>query len=201
VNDSQTIKGYPLRLIVINIIIVYRIGSDGLRVNVSRQKISTINAINVESIGASYTHIKSLKGIIGPKTKKIVMYHALVENLDGFEDCTNGVETVYLGFNRISKFREKDSTFKQIGTLDLAGNPIKSLEHCPPCDVLIVSSTLIEDLYGCPEGVSIIRCGHSLQLKSLRGAPDSVKIIECGCAPNLIIDTKYLPKGLEELIE
>lgn len=158
------------------------------RINISRQKITHIGETNVESLGASYTHIKSLKGIIGHDTKKIVMYHSLLESLEGFED-TDGVEIAYLGFNRIRNFRDVDAEIKQIGVLDLAGNPLASLLGCPPCNQLIVSSTLISDLTGCPEGVEIIRCGHSTHLKSLNGCPQSVKLIECSCAPNLIISS------------
>lgn len=170
------------------------------RVNVSRQLITTVNEKNVASLGASYTHIKSLKGIIGPDTKRIVMYHALLENLDGFED-TIQVETAYLGFNRIFEFREQDILIPEIGVLDLCGNPIKSLKHCPKCRVLIISSTLIETLEYCPEGVEIIRCGHSVHLKSLKGAPLSAKLIECGCCPNLVIEEKHLSPNLQELIK
>jgi len=169
------------------------------RVNVSRQLIEYIDERNVESLGASYTHIKSLKGIIGPNTKKIVMYHSFLESLEGFED-TNGIQIAYLGFNRIRNFREIDATVKPIEVLDLVGNPITCLQNCPPCRQLIVSSTLINDLIGCPEGVEIIRCGHSTHLRSLRGCPKSVKLIECSCAPNLIIDPHDLPEQLEELL-
>lgn len=172
---------------------------DNQRIKVSRQPIDQIDAKNVESLGASYTHIRSLKGIIGPNTKRIVMYHAFLDSLEGFEE-TNGVEIAYLGFNRIAKFREVDANIKRIGVLDLAGNPIRCLQNCPPCRELIVSSTLIEDLVGCPEGVEIIRCGHSTHLLSLKGCPQSIKIIECSCAPNLSIQYEYLPLGLEELI-
>ena len=74
----------------------------GKHVNVSRRIISSIEENDVESLGASYTHVKTLKGVIGPSTKKIIMYHSFVENLDGFED-TKGVDIVYLGFNRIKE--------------------------------------------------------------------------------------------------
>ena len=166
------------------------------RINVSRQLIEHIDEKNVESLGASYTHIKSLKSIIGSNTKKIVMYHSLLESLEGFED-TNGVEIAYLGFNRIKKFREIDMNIKLIEVLDLVGNPITSLQYCPPCHQLIISSTLITDLTGCPEGVEIIRCGHSTHLKSLKGCPQSAKIIECSCAPNLLINKHDLPENIE----
>jgi hypothetical protein len=172
---------------------------EGQRINVSRQLIETITEQNVESLGASYTHIKSLKGIIGKNTKKIVMYHSFLESLEGFED-TDGVQIAYLGFNRIKKFREIDKDIKLIEVLDLVGNPITSLQNCPPCRQLIISSTLINDLVGCPDGVEIIRCGHSTHLKSLKGCPKSVKIIECSCAPNLIIYQRDLPNELEQLL-
>lgn len=170
------------------------------RVNVSRTKTTSIPDRDVSSLGASYTHIKSLKCAVGPSTKRIVMYHSLLESLDGFE-TTDGVEVVYLGFNRISSFRQEDSSIKQMGVLDLVGNPITSLLNCPPCKTLIVSSTRIENLIGCPDGVEVVRCGHSTFLKSLKGCPSSVKIIECGCCPNLVIDSSDLPPNLEELID
>ncbi len=170
-------------------------------VNVSRQRINAIqNVENVESIGASYTHVSTLKGVIGPKTKKIVMYHSFLESLDGFED-TIAVDIAYLGFNRIRKFRDVDATeIPLINVLDLAGNPISSLINCPPCRQLIVSSTNIENLEGCPEGLEIIRCGHSPYLTSLKGCPQSVKLIECSCAPNLVIEKRHLPTTVHELI-
>jgi hypothetical protein len=169
------------------------------RVNVSRQLIETIDAQNVESFGGSYTHIKTLKGIIGNKTKKIVMYHAFLESLEGFEE-TDGLHIAYLGFNRIKEFRLIDKSTKSIGILDLVGNPLTSLINCPPCQQLIVSATLITNLIGCPNGVEILRCGHSTHLTSLKGCPKSVKIIECSCAPNLIIDQSDLPLELKELL-
>ena len=169
------------------------------RINVSRQPIKQISSQNVESLGASYTHLQSLKGIVGSKTKRIVIYHAFLESLEGLEE-TDGVEVAYLGFNRIRKFREIDRTIQPITTLDLAGNPLTSLKNCPPCVTLIVSATLITDLVGCPEGLEIIRCGHSTHLRSLKGCPATVKVIECSCAPNLMIDNRDLPEGLEELL-
>ncbi len=103
--------------------------------NVSRQKIETVESVDeIESLGASYTHIKSLKNVIGPQTKKIVMYHAYLETMDGFED-TNGIELAYLGFNRISSFRPQDATIPLIKVFDLAGNPLKSLVNCPPVSI------------------------------------------------------------------
>ena len=51
------------------------------RVHISRQTITEILETDVTSLGASYTHIKSLKGIIGPSTTKIVMYHAKLDSL------------------------------------------------------------------------------------------------------------------------
>lgn len=165
-------------------------------INISRTKISNITEKDVESLGASYTHIKSLKGIIGPSTRKIVMYHSFLESLEGFED-TREVDIAYLGFNRIQNFREEDRNIPKINVLDLAGNPIKSLKNCPPCKVLIVSSTLIEDLTGCPEDVEIIRCGHSLLLKSLKGCPKNVKLIECSCSPNLLLNYEEIPENVE----
>lgn len=173
--------------------------TEGLRINVSRSVIETLDVINVESLGASYSHIKTLKNIIGYNTKRIVMYHAYLESLEGFED-TNGVDIAYLGFNRIKSFREIDANIKHIRVLDLVGNPIKSLINCPPCTELIVSSTLITDLTGCPDGVETIRCGHSMFLASLKGCPNSVKIIECSCTPNLVIDFDVLPKGSYKIL-
>lgn len=175
---------------------------DEIRINVSRQPVEHLDVTNVTSIGASYTHIKSLKNIIGSKTKRIVMYHSFIESLAGFED-TDYVDIVYLGFNRIKYFREQDSKIKSINVLDLAGNPLVSLKNCPPCKTLIVSSTLITDLEGVQEGTEIIRCGHSTHLRSLKGCPKSVKLIECSCTPNLIIDKNDLPNngdGLELLM-
>jgi hypothetical protein len=169
------------------------------RINVSRQSISFIPYTNVESLGASYTHVTSLKGVIGNKTKKIVMYHAFLNSLEGFED-TCGIEYAYLGFNRIYKFRPEDKYIPKIDVLDLSGNPITSLENCPQCRVLIVSSTLLKDLQGCPDGVEIIRCGHSTHLKSLKGLPRSIKLIECSCSPNLKINKEDLPEDLEEIL-
>ena len=154
----------------------------------------------ISSLGISYTHIRSLRDIVGPRTKKIIAYHSFLESLDGFED-TDGIEIAYLGFNRLSAFREKDAKIKEIGILDLAGNPITSLRNCPPCKQLIVSSTKTVNLVGCPEGVEIVRCGHSDHLLSLHGCPKSVKIVECSCAPNLKICAEDLPLDLEELIQ
>ena len=172
-----------------------------MRINVSRSKIDNDEMTqhqNVVSLGASYTHIESLKNIIGANTAKVVMYHSFLTSLEGFED-TAGVKDAYLGFNRISGFRPADAEIVGLKTcvLDLAGNPIKSLLHCPPCKQLIVSATLIEDLTGCPEGIEIVRCGHSVHLKSLKGCPKSVQLIECSCAPNLVIDMSDLPEGGE----
>src|SRR4029078_6411626 len=120
-----------------------------MRINISRSKITEkeLKCANVESVGASYTHITSLTGGIGKSTKKVVAYHSMLTSLEGFED-TNGVEQAYLGFNRISKFRLQDKDIKQIKVLDLAGNPLISLENCPPCETLIVSGTLIKNLVG-----------------------------------------------------
>lgn len=168
------------------------------RVNVSRSLVTTIHHQNVASLGASYTHVKSLKGVVGPDTKRIVMYHAFLTAITDLT-VTNHIQHAYLGFNRITGFTEADRCIKKIDVLDLVGNPIKSLVNCPPCRELIVSSTLIENLIGCPD-VEIIRCGHSTHLKSLQGCPDTVKIIECSCAPNLVINYNDLPSGLVELI-
>jgi hypothetical protein len=171
-------------------------------IRVSRQLIEKIDANpdKLISLGASYTHVKTLKGVIGRSTKRVVMYHAFLENLSGFED-TIYVDIAYLAFNRISGFTEDDKKL-QFGVLDLAGNPIKSLLHSPKCKELIVSSTLIEDLTGLQDsqGIEILRCGHSSHLLSLKGCPRGVKIIECSCAPNLVIDKSHLPEGLKELI-
>ncbi len=166
-------------------------------INVSRSLISEIKYYNPVSLGSSYTHVTTLKDVIGPDTKKIVMYHGLLENLDGFEKA-NKIEIAYIGFNRITKFQPLG--IKNIGVLDLVGNPIESLEHCPPCTELIVSACRFKDLKGCPEGINKIRCGHSLTLESLEGCPQSVELIECSCAPNLVIKNEHLPKGLKELI-
>ena len=77
-----------------------------MRANISRSLVEQSDLINVESLGASYTHLRSLKTIIGPNTKRVVMYHAFLESLDGFED-TLGVDTAYLGFNRIKELLKK----------------------------------------------------------------------------------------------
>ena len=53
---------------------------EAVRINTSRKSIANINTCNVESLGASYTHIKSLKGIIGPATKKVVMFYGFIYN-------------------------------------------------------------------------------------------------------------------------
>lgn len=170
-----------------------------MRRNLSRQKLESISETNLASLGCSYTHVKTLKGVIGPSTQKVVMYHAFLESLEGFED-TEKVEIAYLGFNRIRAFRVQDAKIHRIDVLDLVGNPIKNLTHCPPCRELIVSATLISNLVGCPEGVEIIRCGHSTHLLSLEGCPSTVKIIECSCSPNLILKREHLPVRLEELL-
>lgn len=172
-----------------------------MRLNVSRQNIDTEELLqknvsaHLVSLGASYTHVTSLKGIVGRNTQRVVMYHARLTSLAGFEDA-QFVEFAFLGFNRIDRFLPQDASF---GVLDLAGNPLTSLRNCPRCETLIVSSTRIENLLGCPDGVKILRCGHSCFLRSLRGCPSSVKIIECACAPNLIIQQECLPLGLQEL--
>lgn len=106
----------------------------------------------------------------------------------------------YIGFNRIERFRPQDTEIQGLQVLDLAGNPLESLQHCPPCKELIVSSTRIRNLEGCPEGVEIIRCGHSTFLESLRGWPSTIKLIECSCAPNLRIEEKDIPKSVVELL-
>lgn len=170
-----------------------------MAINVSRTKCDKLGLKNVSSIGASYTHIKTLANAISKNTKKIVMYHSMLTSLEGLEN-SEGIEVCFLGFNRIKNFRDSDINIKKIGVLDLVGNPITSLKGCPPCDVLIISSTLITDLEGCPEGVTIIRCGHSTHLTSLRGCPQSVKIIECSCSPNLNIEKQHLPTNLEQLL-
>jgi hypothetical protein len=173
---------------------------DSQRVNVSRTTVSEIPHAGVTSLGASYTHVKSLKGVIGTDTKSIVMYHAFLESLEGFEDTTS-VDKAYLGFNRIYGFSPKDKEIPKIKVLDLVGNPITSLENCPPCDELIVSATLIKNLIGAPEGIRIIRCGHSTHLESLEGCPSTVEIIECSCSPNLVIREEHKPKNLKELLK
>lgn len=171
------------------------------RINVSRSKTQniTMDMTDMTSIGASYSHIKSLKNIVNKSTNKIIMYHTLLESLDGLEQ-SDGIDLAYLGFNRIKSFSSQDQNIKKINVLDLVGNPIESLEYCPPCDILIISSTRIKNLFGCPEDVKIIRCGHSCFIESLAGCPKSVKIIECSCSPNLKINKNDLPDDLEELI-
>jgi Leucine-rich repeat (LRR) protein len=169
------------------------------RVNVSRSKTNEIPYQNMTALGASYTHVKSLQNVIGPDTQKIIMYHTYLESLEGLEKSSQ-LDQVYLGFNRIKQFRPEDKFLPKINVLDLAGNPIESLENSPLCDSLIVSATLIPDLKGAQEGITIIRCGHSTHLKSLEGCPSTVKIIECSCAPNLIIQKEHLPPHLEELL-
>lgn len=169
------------------------------RINVSRQVISYCTQENVESFGGSYTHLTSLKGIVGPDTRRIVVYHAFLTSLEGLEDSKE-IQHAYLGFNRIFCFRSIDLCIPRIQVLDLAGNPLESLENCPPCHELIVSATRITNLQGCPKGVEIIRCGHSTFLQSLQGCPTSVKLIECSCAPNLKIEQVHLPKQLRELL-
>ena len=170
-----------------------------LRINVSRSPIEKISAENVTSLGASYTHIKTLKGVIGKDTEKVVMYHAFLDSLEGFEDAQY-VALAYLGFNQIKKFRPEDKNIPKIGVLDLAGNPIESLENSPPCEELIISSTLVKNLFGAREGTKIIRCGHSTHLLSLEGCPSSVEIIECSCAPNLVVQPEHIPKNCKEII-
>lgn len=167
-------------------------------IRVSRTQTTEIETYNPISIGASYSWVTSLDGVVGPDTRRIVMYHAYLTSLAGLEKSTL-LEHVYLGFNLIDKFRPEDAKITTIKTLDLVGNPITSLVHCPPCQELIVSATLIEDLVGCPEGVEILRIGHSTHLRSLKGCPSSVKILECSCAPNLVLEAEYFPPGIEEL--
>jgi hypothetical protein len=168
-------------------------------VRVSRTKTSEICVDEpIPSIGASYTHINSLKGIIRKETNRVVMYHAMLESMEGLE-LADYIEHAFLGFNRIRGFRPEDAQIR-VGVLDLAGNPITTLVGAPVCRELIVSSTLITSLEGLPEGIEVIRCGHSTHLKSLKGCPGSVKLIEVSCAENLIIDPADLPKSLEELI-
>jgi hypothetical protein len=150
------------------------------------------------SIGASYTHIESLQGVVAPETSRVVMYHAKLTSLRGLEVADN-IEHAFLGFNRIHSFEPADKGIR-VGVFDLAGNPLTSLQNAPVCRELIVSSTLVPDLVGAPEGIEMIRCGHSTHLKSLRGCPSTVKLIECSCAPNLVIEAEHLPPRLEELI-
>jgi hypothetical protein len=172
---------------------------DSRGVRVSRTKTTEICVDGpIPSIGASYTHIKSLQGIITKETSRVVIYHAMLESLEGFESA-DYIEHAFVGFNRIRGFRPEDAQIR-VGVLDLAGNPITSLVGAPVCRELIVSSTLITSLEGLPDGIEVIRCGHSTHLLSLKGCPDSVKLIEVSCAQNLIIDPAHLPKSLEELI-
>lgn len=156
----------------------------------------------IESIGASYSHLTTLSDVLGPNTKSIIAQHAMLENLDGIEKVTQ-MTHAYLAFNRITCFPKNpfpQESVPRISVLDLAGNPITSLQNCILVNQLIVSSTRIENLIGAPEGIAIIRCGHSKDLTSLEGCPASVQIIECSVAPNLIIKKEHLPPGLKELI-
>ncbi len=169
-----------------------------MHLRVSRTPVREIKERDVESLGASYTHLSSLKGVVGVSTRKVVAYHSFLSSLEGFEDAAS-VDIAYLGFNRIEKFREIDKTLK-IGVLDLSGNPLTSLFNCPPCRELIVSATRLRDLTGAPEGVEILRCGHSVFLESLKGCPSSVKLIECSCSPNLMVNQEHLPVGIQEVL-
>lgn len=170
------------------------------RIRISRTLLTAIPESDhgYESIGASYTHVENLVNSVSANTTRIVMYHAKLTSLAGLENA-NFIQHAFLGFNRIASFRPKDAKIR-VGVLDLAGNPITSLIGVPKCRDLIVSSTLIENLIGVPEGVEFIRCGHSTHLKSLKGCPQSVKLIECSCAPNLVIRNENLPANLQELI-
>lgn len=170
-----------------------------IRVRVSRTKVERVDGTNCYSVGASYTHIRSLQGILGPKTKRVVMYHSMLESLD-LDGLEGKIDMMYLGFNRIEKFEPNNNNNVLIGVLDLAGNPIKSLVNCPNCEELIVSSTLIENLVGLPKTVKIVRCGHSSLLKSLIGLHENVELVECACSPNLVIDSENV-KWVKELIK
>lgn len=170
-----------------------------MRRNVSRSLIEHDASIkDVVSLGASYIHIRTLKGMLGPSTERVVMQHACLESFKGFE-ATQKVQTALLAFNRISRFRPQDASLPRIVFLDLAGNPLESLLHCPPCDTLNVSATRIRNLRGCPEGVRVLRCGHSTHLVSLDGLPSSVELLECSCAPNLILHAT-IPSHVREFI-
>lgn len=155
---------------------------EGIRV--SRTRTGDLNVTNPISIGASYTWVSSLKDAVGPDTQRIVMYHARLRTLEGLER-SRLIHHAYLGFNLIEKFRPEDKLITGIQILDLVGNPIESLENAPPVKELIVSSTRIKNLKGCPDTVEILRAGHSTFLESLDGLPDSVKILEINCAPNV----------------
>ena len=171
------------------------------RCTIARTKLESVpiqDPSDLESLGASYSHLKTLKGAVGPRTKRIVAYHAMLTDLSGLED-TECVEQAYLGFNRITGFRPEDTRLRGLGVLDLAGNPITSLLYCPQVDTLIVSATKVPNLKGCPEGIRIIRCGHSDHLVSLEGCPSTVRLIECSCSPNLVIDSSILPAEVELL--
>jgi Leucine-rich repeat (LRR) protein len=172
--------------------------SEETRVRVSRTKITNLECDDASSIGASYTWIQTLKDAIGEKTESIVMYHARLKSLDGFEKAKK-IQRAYLACNLIYEFRPEDALLTNIEVLDLIGNPIKSLKYCPPCKELIVSCTLIENLIGCPDTVEILRIGHSTHLKSLEGCPSSVRIIECNCAPYLQFNKDYIPNSIEEI--
>lgn len=167
---------------------------------ISRTKTSALEKCKVEkelkSLGASYTHLKSLQGIVQPQTERVVAYHSMLESLEGVEVCTV-LQHAYLGFNRLQKFRPQDRTIR-VHVLDLAGNPLKSLHGAPAARELIVSGCLLRDLQGAPEGIEILRCGHSTHLLSLLGCPSSVKIIECSCSPNLVIQKEHLPQLLTD---
>lgn len=171
------------------------------RQTIARTKKSRFEAIpqdGIESCGASYSHLVRFGDAIGPSTKSMIAQHTFLDSLEGLENATC-IDKAYLAFCRLKKFRPQDARIK-VNVLDLGGNPLQSLEYCPIAKELMVPSTLITDLRGAPEGIQIIRCGHSTHLKSLIGCPSSVKLIECSCTPNLVIEREHLPKGLEELI-
>lgn len=169
---------------------------------VSRSKISSLEKNkNPVSIGASYTWVDTLENsIIGTDTKRIVMYHSRLTSLNGLEK-SNHIDHAYLGFNFIRAFLERDSCLTNIDVLDLAGNPLTSLLHCPPCKELIVSSTLLTNVEGCPSSVKILRIGHSTHLRSLSGLEKTnVEILECSCAPSITMEEnkQFFPPTLKE---
>jgi hypothetical protein len=74
------------------------------RINVSRSVSTVVLGIDMVSIGASYSHIKTLKGVVGPSTERIVVYHAFLNSLSGLEDAKK-ITQAYLGFNHITEFQ------------------------------------------------------------------------------------------------
>lgn len=132
------------------------------RVRVSRSFATQIDGENIQSIGASYSHIESFGKAIGPNTKSVIAEHAMLRNLDGFENAGNDsfIERCFLACNLIREFRPADRNLPKFGILDLKCNPIESLANIPKCDELIVSGTKIKNLIGLQDGIKIVRCNH-----------------------------------------